>query len=146
MNEELQSTNEELQTINDELRDRTDDLDHANAFLEGVFASLGRAVVVVDRALRVTVWNSDAQDLWGLRREEVEGGSFLALEIGLPVGELRPLLRACLDGGEAGGIVLDAVTRRGKAIRCAVSCAPLTTGEERAGVIVTMEPEGSAPE
>src|SRR6266511_4551528 len=76
MNEELQSTNEELQTMNDELRHRSAELNVSNAFLEAVFTSLRAAVVVVDRDLRVQVWNAGALDLWGVRADEAQGTSF----------------------------------------------------------------------
>src|SRR5262249_22993721 len=57
MNEELQATNEELQTINEQLRGRTDELDRANTLLGGVLSSLAAGAVVVDRELKVLMWN-----------------------------------------------------------------------------------------
>src|SRR3712207_438944 len=98
MNEGLQSTNEELQTINDELRSRSDELNQVNAFLESVFTSLRAGVVVLDRDQRVLVWNSKAEDLWGVRASEVEHVPFHDLDIGLPVGRVVPAIRACLAG------------------------------------------------
>src|SRR5262249_25137339 len=89
MNEELQSANEELQTMNDELRKGGDELNQANGSLESILTGLRSGVAVLDPELRVTVWNNQAEDLWGLRKEEVEGKHFLNLDIGLPVGELR---------------------------------------------------------
>src|SRR3954471_16055890 len=67
MNEELQSTNEELQTINDELRMRTGELDEANDFLESLLISQRGGLVVIDRELRISVWNDQSAELWGLR-------------------------------------------------------------------------------
>src|SRR5262245_65322792 len=98
MNEELQSTNEELQTVNEELRERTDELNQVNAFFESVLGSLRAAAVVVNEQLNVLMWNSRAEDLWGLRADEAQGKSVLNLDIGLPVSELRGALRACLAG------------------------------------------------
>ena len=146
MNEELQSTNEELQTMNDELRQRGEDLDTSNAFLQAVLASLEGGVAVVDPELRVLAWNPQAEELWGLREEEVEGKHLLNLDIGLPLERLRPLLRSCL-GGEAGNQVLDAVNRRGKTIRCQVTCTPLRaddTGVRGAILLMESSPDGSA--
>jgi two-component system CheB/CheR fusion protein len=146
MNEELQSTNEELQTMNDELRQRGEDLNTSNAFLQAVLASLEGGVAVVDPELRVLAWNPQAEELWGLREEEVEGKHLLNLDIGLPLERLRPLLRTCL-GGEAGNQVLDAVNRRGKTIRCQVTCTPLRaddTGVRGAILLMEHEPDGSA--
>jgi two-component system CheB/CheR fusion protein len=144
MNEELQSTNEELQTVNEELRRRTEDLNRSNAFLQSVLGSLRAAAVVVDRDFNVLVWNHRAEDLWGLRSDEVQGRSVLNLDIGLPVGELRAPMRACLTGeAEHKSIVLDAINRRGKSFRCGVSCMPLISPQgEREGVIVTMDEAG----
>jgi two-component system, chemotaxis family, CheB/CheR fusion protein len=147
MNEELRSTNEELQTINEELRTRSDELNDVNAFLESILRSLHGAVVVVDRELRVLVWNERAEDLWGLRRDEVEGKHFLNLDIGLPVEQLRQPLRAAL--GRSDGrreTVLDAINRRGKTIQCRIDCMPLVSPRsEVRGVIMMMDAEHNGP-
>jgi two-component system, chemotaxis family, CheB/CheR fusion protein len=141
MNEELQSTNEELQTMNEELRQLTEELNQTNAFLQSILTSLRAAVVVVDRSFSTLIWNHRAEDLWGLRSDEVQGQSFLNLDIGLPVEPLRAPVRACLAGEmDHQEVVLDATNRRGKAIQCRVACTPLTTSEgERWGVILLME-------
>jgi two-component system CheB/CheR fusion protein len=145
MNEELQSTNEELQTMNDELRTRSTELNSSNAFLGAVFTSLRSAVVVLDRELRVQVWNAGALDMWGLRAEEAEGTSFFTLDIGLPVGELHPPIRDILSGAALHReVTLDATNRKGKRIRCQISVAPLL-GADRAvtGSILLMEDAGA---
>jgi two-component system, chemotaxis family, CheB/CheR fusion protein len=141
MNEELQSTNEELQTVNEELRTRSEELNHLNAFFESVLASLSAGAVVVNQDMNVLMWNHRAHDLWGLRADEVQGKSLLNIDIGLPVHELRAPVRACLAGdSERGEIVLDAVNRRGKKIKCRVTCSPLvTSNKKREGVILMME-------
>jgi len=141
MNEELQSSNEELQTMNEELRLRSDELNQANAFLESVFSSLKSGVVVVSQDLQIQIWNHEAENLWGLRNEEVQGQHFLNLDIGLPVEQLRQPLRTCL-AGEAKDIVVEmaATDRRGKTIQCKIACNPLLgTAQEIRGVIVFME-------
>jgi two-component system CheB/CheR fusion protein len=141
MNEELQSTNEELQTVNEELRQRSDELNQSNSFLQSVLGSLPGGAAVIDQNYNVLMWNKRAEDLWGLRSEEVRGRSFLGLDIGLPVSELRPLIRACL-GGEADvrDATVDAINRRGKRIRCRVVCTPLVSpSRKREGVILTMD-------
>jgi two-component system CheB/CheR fusion protein len=145
MNEELQSTNEELQTMNDELRQRGDELNSANAFLESVLAGLQGGVAVLDRELRVLAWNGSAEELWGLRKEEVSGKHLLNLDIGLPVERLRPALRSCLsNGGERSMLTLDAVNRRGRTIRCEITCTPLRgPDDEVRGAILLMEDSGN---
>jgi two-component system CheB/CheR fusion protein len=147
MNEELQSTNEELQTINDELRLRGDELNAANAFLQSVMTSLRGGVAVVDRELRLLAWSRHAEELWGLRLGEVSGQHLLNLDIGLPVERLRPALKACLSGDSAiEQVVVDAVNRRGKTIRCTVTCTPLMGGQnEVRGAILLMEETSPGP-
>ncbi|HEX2189239.1 MAG TPA: CheR family methyltransferase [Longimicrobiaceae bacterium] len=141
MNEELQSTNEELETINDELHRRTIEVNHVNAYMTSILASLRVAVAVVDRDSDIRVWNRKAEELWGLRADEVEGHAFQNLDIGLPVERLKGPVRACIDGkSEMEEMVLDAVNRRGRAIRCRVTCAPFLGGDrEIHGAVLTME-------
>src|SRR5215217_4693362 len=135
---ELQSTNEELQTINDELGVRTAELNQLNAFLESIWAGLGGAVVVLDPDLRVLVWNHGSEDLWGVRQEEVQGQHFLNLDIGLPVDQLRPALRAAMSGENGTqSTVIQATNRRGRAVTCRVTCNPLLDSDKALrGVIV----------
>ncbi len=117
MNEELQSTNDQLHVINDELHDRTDDLNQAKQFLETILTGLRAGVAVLDPEMRVLVWNRRAEDLWGLRKDEIIGQHFLNLDIGLPTQELRPLIRRTLTGdGGRHEMVLPAVNRRGRPI------------------------------
>jgi two-component system, chemotaxis family, CheB/CheR fusion protein len=144
MNEELQSTNEELHTINDELRQRSEDLNSVNSFLESILTSLRTAVVVVDTDLRVKAWNEQAEDMWGLRSDEVRGKHFSNLDIGLPVDEVRPILGDCISGEcESKEVTLKAVNRRGRAIQCRVHCSPLSeTGAGIRGAILLMEEIG----
>jgi len=141
MNEELQSTNEELETINDELHRRTSDLNHVNAYMASILTSLRAGVVVLDRALDIRVWNRKAEDLWGLRSDEVTGHAFLNLDIGLPVEQLKAAIRACLEGrSEFEQPVLEAVNRRGRAIRCRVAVTPfMAEGHEIGGAVLVME-------
>ena len=143
MNEELQSTNEELETMNDELRQRTFELNDVNAFLETILTTIGLSVVVLDRQLHVQLWNGQSRELWGLSSEDVEGQHVLGLDIGLPVEQLRPMLLASLKGENgAQQMTLDAVNRRGKPIRCKVSCMTLSARSDGVvtGLILMMEP------
>jgi two-component system, chemotaxis family, CheB/CheR fusion protein len=141
MNEELQSTNEELQTINAELQQRTGELNEANAFVNSVFASLSLGVIVIDRQFQILTWNHAAQDLWGLRSEEVQGRSLLGLDIGLPVEQLKePILNSLKGDTDRHEMVLKARTRRGRDIQCRISFSPLSGLEaQQRGVILLME-------
>jgi two-component system, chemotaxis family, CheB/CheR fusion protein len=130
MNEELQSSNEELQATNDELRDRTDELNRVNAFMESILTSLQMGMIVLNNRLSVQL----------LKAEEVEGHFFFDLDIGLPLDLLREPVRACQSGASNyHEVVLDAINRRGRAIRCRAICTPLIVANQQHGVILLME-------
>jgi two-component system CheB/CheR fusion protein len=144
--EELQSINEELETTNEELRQPSDELNQVNGFLESILTSLRTGVVVVDRDLVVLIWNDRAQDMWGLRAEEVRGKHFLNLDIGLPVMALMQTFRGCLNGdSQAAELTLEATNRPGRHIKCKVACNPLVIGDgQPRGAILLMEEAGDA--
>ncbi|HEU4457194.1 MAG TPA: CheR family methyltransferase [Longimicrobium sp.] len=141
MNEELQSTNEEMETVNYELQRRTLELNQVNGYMASILASLRLGVVVLDRDRRVRVWNRQAEELWGLRADEVEGAPFEGLDIGLPVDALRQAVRAAIGGRvRSEELVLDAVNRRGRAIRCRVTVSPFTESDRRVdGAVLVMD-------
>jgi two-component system CheB/CheR fusion protein len=143
MNEELQSMNDELHSTNEELRASTDEVLALNHFMTGVLGSFRAGVVVVDQDLRVRVWNAAAEDLWGIRQDEVAGHHLLDLDIGLPVSELHPLLRRQVAGeGPAHDTVeLDAVNRRGRPVRVRVTVSAFQESpDQRGGAVVLMDP------
>jgi len=120
---------------------RTDEAIGANAFLSSVLGSIPEAVVVLGADLVITAWSEAAGEIWGLRPDEAEGQYFLNLDIGLPTGELLPTLRACLAGESRGSeLTVSAVNRRGRPVRCTVTCSPLLGGGgEIHGGILLME-------
>ena len=139
MNEELQSTNEELQTINSELSERTGDLNQTNLFLRSILGSLQAAVIVVDNSFNILIWNELAEDMWGLRLEEVLGKSLFSLDIGLPLEQLRSPIRDIITSrSDSQQVFLNAINRRGKNIKCFITCTPLTS-IKITGVILMME-------
>ena len=145
--EELQSTNEELETLNDELQRRSGELNDANTYLSSVLTSLRAGVLVVDPDMLVQVWNRTMQEMWGLRADEVHAQPLLHLDMGLPVEQLKPALRAVLDTrAEMQEITLRALNRRGRTVRCHVTVAPLRgmTREVRGAVILVEETEDGA--
>lgn len=130
-NEELQSSNEELETMNEELASTNDELEAANSmlgtvsktvnqdktFLESVLASTSSAIIALDGALNVKLWNYRAQDLWGLRAEEVLGCKLTTLDIGLPPKEIADHISSCIAAGlNSDKFTIDAVNRKGKKI------------------------------
>jgi two-component system, chemotaxis family, CheB/CheR fusion protein len=146
MNEELQSTNEELETMNDELRHRSVELHDMNNFLDTVLAQIGLAVVVVDHDQRVRIWNSQARELWGLTSDETEGHHLFSLDIGLPIDDLRPPLRAIFSGtSDREGVVVDAVNRRGREFQCQVTLVRLgQASDDGAGAAIMMSGTSAA--
>jgi two-component system CheB/CheR fusion protein len=145
MNEELQSMNDELQAANEELRTSTDEVGSLNQFMQGVLSSFRAGLVVLDRDQRVLVWNAAAEDLWGLRQDEVQGQHLLNLDIGLPVSHLHPLLRRQTSGIGADGarhesIELDATNRRGRPLRVRVTVSAFLPGPGERGAVVLMDP------
>jgi two-component system, chemotaxis family, CheB/CheR fusion protein len=139
-NEELQSGNEELETMNEEMRVRTHELDEARTFLEGVLSSVAGGVVVLDSDLLVRSWNKGAEELWGLRANEVRQQPFFNLVFGLPTGEVRELVHQCLTSGRrAGPIQVAAINRIGRSITCTVTCSPLKSTGDGEGAVLLME-------
>lgn len=139
INEEMQSTNEELETANLELRQRSIELNYANSFLQSILAGMRCGVVVVDKQMQVVTWNRAAENLWGLRTDEVQGQSLLSLDIGLPVEQL-PV--AAILAGQSGHdeLMLTSTDRRGRTIQCHITCAPYLDAEGgRAGVVLMMD-------
>lgn len=147
--EELHATNQELETSQDELlidnkqlHQHKDALCQANGLLETILASLQIAVVVVDRDLHIQLWNHQAEDLWGLRSEEVKASNFMHLDIGLPVEQLRQRICLCLAGkAQDRQVTLEAINRCGRKIKCKVTLSPLMAKTEIYGVILLIEKE-----
>src|SRR5215472_300077 len=140
MNEELQSTNEELESINNELRDRSAEVSDLNQFLQSILGSLRSAVVVLGPEMEVKAWNRQAEELWGLRADEVAGSHFLNLDIGFPVETLRLPIRNCLSGRtDRAQITEAAVNRRGRQIECTVRISGLMGEGVTRGVILMMD-------
>ena len=105
-----------------------------------MLGSLTEGVIVVDRDFEVIGWNYRSEDQWGLRADEVKSRHLLNLDIGLPLDQLRPALKACLGGSSREEVMLDATNRRGKPVRCRILCSPLLGHDvEPRGVIVMVE-------
>ena len=140
MNEELESTNTELQTINTELQERSIQLDRVNTFMEQIMANLQLGVAVLDKDLRVQLWNKRAVDLWGVQAHETIGQPLLGLDIGLPLAELANPIEKCLNGGDGfQELTVQATNRRGKNFTCRVQCTAMGVLGGAPSVILLME-------
>jgi two-component system CheB/CheR fusion protein len=144
MNEELQSTNDELHTINDTLRERSVELDEARSFLGTLANSIHFGMVVVDREMRVVEWNRGSEELWGMRANETIGLPLTILDIGLPLGDVKPLIgNAFVDGEADGQTVVDAINRRGRSTKVKVTCTSFRSTEGTvSGALLLMEEVG----
>jgi two-component system CheB/CheR fusion protein len=142
MNEEMQSTNDELHTINDTLSECSGELEDARTFLRSLVNSVHLGMAVVDREMRVVVWNHGCEELWGLRADEITGEVFTALDIGLPMDQVRPLIgNAFVDPENPGEILIDAVNRRGRTTRLRVMCTSFqSTDGGVTGAVLLMDP------
>jgi two-component system, chemotaxis family, CheB/CheR fusion protein len=89
------------------------------------------------------IWNRGAEDLWGLREQEVRGKHILGLDIGLPTERLKQPIKACLNGGkERVDLRLDGINRRGRAISLRLGVCPLRSRSQSIhGVILLGEVE-----
>ena len=87
---------------------------------------MAAGVVVLDAELLVRSWNRGAEELWGLRAEEVRNQSFFSLDFGLPVANVQDTVQECLGTGRrTGPVQVAAINRIGRAITCTVTCSPL---------------------
>ena len=104
-----------------------------------VLASLRAGVAVVDDDLAILAWNTQAEELWGIRADESLGRHLSNLDIGLPVADLRAAARRALAGDESDPVELQARDRRGRPVVATSTFSPLRglDGEIR-GVILAM--------
>ena len=145
MNDELRDVSDELALRNRSLQERTGQLDDTRSFFQSVLDSVDTALATVDAGLRVLTWNAGAEELWGVRADEVEGESLLGLDIGLPLERFAEPIRAVVHGEvEEQMIELPAHNRRGRWITCCVRCSPLRpTAAMTEGAVIVMEPLAS---
>lgn len=142
MNEELQSMNDELQMSNEGQREQQEHVFRLNRFMSSVLGSMPSGVAVVDNELKVVTWNAKAEDLWGVRFDEVEGERLFNLDIGLPLEGLLPPIRRTLtsDQPPLEVVTLDAVNRRGRATTVRVTVTRLSQdGDTTPGAMLMMD-------
>ena len=105
---------------------------------------------MVDRDLRVLVWNRPRRGPLGAARRRGGRQHLLNLDIGLPLEQLKPLLRDVLEGeqpGEVQEVVLPALNRRGRSLDVRVTATPLRrlgNGVTGAIIVVDQDPATSA--
>ncbi len=142
-NEELHSANEELETISQELQSLMTEANDTNTFLQTILGSIHSAIIVLDRSAHVLVWNPRAEELWGMRSEEVQGEPFNSLDIGFPVHALDEIFRQGLQVDECIQKNVKAVNRRGRAIDCDVRISSLRSNEHPNGFVILIDENAS---
>jgi two-component system, chemotaxis family, CheB/CheR fusion protein len=121
LNEEARSTNEEMESVNEELRIQAEQASSYRLHLESVLRAMNGGIIAIDARHAIQSWNRWSENTWGLRAEEVMGSSLEALDIGVPVHQLRDALAAVQNGREEQAEkILEGVDRRGRRILCRV--------------------------
>jgi two-component system CheB/CheR fusion protein len=111
--------------------------------LHSLVNSVHFGMAVVDREMRVVVWNHGCEELWGLRADEIIGEVLTTLDIGLPMDQVLPLIgNAFVDPENPGEIFIDAVNRRGRATRVRVTCNSFQSSDGAVtGAMLLMDPQ-----
>lgn len=85
----------------------------------------------------------DVSSTWRLRRDEATGQHLLNLDIGLPLADLRPLVRDALVAGDSeavGELTTAAVNRRGRPVEVRGVASPLRSRHGKTeGAILALE-------
>lgn len=136
-NEELQSANEELEATNEELRLLMTESHDTNTFLHTIVASLQCSMIVLDRQLRVRVWNQTAVDVWGVRGNEALSKPFGQLDFGLPVDEILPHLGPNVAKNEPTKLRMVGHNRLGRKLNCSVTISRLQ--DEEGGFVILVD-------
>ncbi len=97
-NEELQSTNEELMTVNEELQSKSAELAAANSDLENIQNSVGLALVMVDKDLRITRFTPLATRIFAVLEGDI-GQNIMGVSCSLSITNLRSGVSQVLNAG-----------------------------------------------
>jgi len=97
-NEELQSTNEELQTVNDELQAKSKELAQKAADLQNIESSIQSPLLVVDRDLRVRLFNEAAKVIFDISQTDI-GVPITQLPTSLDMTDLKRKLLRVIETG-----------------------------------------------
>jgi len=139
-NEELQSTNAELDATNRELAHRTDELNRLTYFQRTIIRTLSSAVLVLDAAGRVTVWNLAAERLLGLTEGEAVGQVLWTLAVpALARGVLQKLRKSLMQGLALRNDLVAYELPTGGQGKAALSAVAITDGGAMVGAVIIFE-------
>lgn len=125
----------------DRLDSQVRSLDESQAYLEAVIRQMPEGLLVVDPRGVITRANPAAEALLGTPQDRLVGRPLLAglLHYGLDA-ELRRVLSAAAEGGEAGGAVVDLQSADKRSLRVAVGPFFLGGGSSRlAGAVLILQ-------
>jgi two-component system CheB/CheR fusion protein len=99
--EEMESSNEELMTINTELNLRNQQLTEAQEYIEGLFDTIRKGVLVLETNLRVRMANKAFYKMFQVSQEETEGRFVYELGNGQwNIPTLRKLLESVIPANK----------------------------------------------
>ncbi len=99
-NEELQSTNEELQTVNDELQAKSNELLEKATDLQNVSSGIEMPVIILDRDLRVRLFNESARALFEITQSDL-GAQITQLASTIDLPDMRRKFQRVIETGVA---------------------------------------------
>lgn len=139
-NEELQSTNAELDATNRELAHRTEEM-NALSFVQRItIRTLSVAVVVLDRAGKVELWNLAAERLLGIPETEAVGQSFWTLNIpALGRGTLQKMRKAMAENTPLRAEQVPYQLPNGAEGRASVAAVPIVDEGSVLGSVISFE-------
>jgi PAS domain S-box-containing protein len=103
--------------------------ERASSYFERILSDLDAAVVVTDRAGRVTIWNPAATRLWGLEADQALGRPVPELNLARDLGPLRDAMTAALEARRSTTLEGVGVERDGARRLVRVRTSPLTDGD-----------------
>jgi two-component system CheB/CheR fusion protein len=136
--EELEATSEELEALNEELYRRGGEAHHANALMHEVLGRLPMGVAVLDRDLRVLVWNAKMGAIWNKEASDIERRSLHELDVAWPGGQIAAAAAACHSNGEASVLAVDGTRPTGERVARMLTVLPLRQGPAE-GVVILVE-------
>ncbi len=139
-NEELQSTNAELDATNRELAQRTEELNVLGFYQRTIIRSLSAAIVVLDPAGRISLWNLAAERLLGLTEAEAVGQLLWTLRIPIVTREMAKKIRRTVQKKvpwRADNVTYE--RGAGGLGHVALSAVPLVDDQKILGAVVILE-------
>jgi diguanylate cyclase (GGDEF)-like protein/PAS domain S-box-containing protein len=132
-NEELQSTNEELMTVNDELQNKSGELEAMASDLANVKNSLDYPLLVLDRRLHVTHYNSATERQ--LAQDHLEpGASVISVDWSIDMEGMLPKFRQVMKTSEPFERLITAAGQRSYQMR---AVAYIRSNGDIDGVVLT---------